>query len=283
MFARAGSTALPVTVETDATSERSKRNRQSPDCPLYQPVGRQDPDGVHHGMFHPQVCGRIPRHAGHASQQGQDQEGSKDEQQLPQLHADVEEQQLRDLVELEISSDEDDLLENALEMEVSSTVEAEDAPVIRFVDLMLSQAIKSRASDIHIEPRREQGNVRFRIDGVMHQVYEIPANITAAVVSRIKIMGRLDVAEKRKPQDGRIKTLSPNGAEIELQRIGEDGIGGVVATEHALSTRIDLHQRYLILLTARGAKIGERLVIDGEETTGGPVFGCHVGNCGPIR
>ena len=59
--------------------------------------------------------------------------------------------------------------------------------------------------------------MRFRIDGVMHQVYEIPANITAAVTSRIKIMGRLDVAEKRKPQDGRIKTLTPEGQEVEMR------------------------------------------------------------------
>lgn len=81
----------------------------------------------------------------------------------------------------------------------------------------MQYAFSQRASDIHVEPRREQGNVRFRIDGVMHQVYEIPANITAAVVSRIKIMGRLDVAEKRKPQDGRIKTLSPDGTEIEMR------------------------------------------------------------------
>ncbi len=108
-------------------------------------------------------------------------------------------------------------LEQLIELGKAGKVDAEDQHIISIVDWLLQYAFNQRASDIHIEPRREQGNVRFRIDGVMHQVYEIPANITSAVISRIKIMGRLDVAEKRKPQDGRIKTLTPNGAEIELR------------------------------------------------------------------
>ena len=108
-------------------------------------------------------------------------------------------------------------LEQLIELGKSGKVDAEDQHIVSIVDWLMQYAFNQRASDIHIEPRREQGNVRFRIDGVMHQVYEIPANITAAVISRIKIMGRLDVAEKRKPQDGRIKTLSPDGIEIELR------------------------------------------------------------------
>jgi len=108
-------------------------------------------------------------------------------------------------------------LEQLIELGKSGKVDAEDQHIVSIVDWLMQYAFNQRASDIHIEPRREQGNVRFRIDGVMHQVYEIPANITAAVISRIKIMGRLDVAEKRKPQDGRIKTLSPDGTEIELR------------------------------------------------------------------
>jgi len=108
-------------------------------------------------------------------------------------------------------------LEQLIELGKSGKVDAEDQHIVSIVDWLMQYAFNQRASDIHIEPRREQGNVRFRIDGVMHQVYEIPATITAAVVSRIKIMGRLDVAEKRKPQDGRIKTLSPDGIEIELR------------------------------------------------------------------
>ena len=108
-------------------------------------------------------------------------------------------------------------LEQLIELGKSGKVDAEDQHIISIVDWLMQYAFSQRASDIHIEPRREYGRVRFRIDGVMHQVYEIPAGITPSVISRIKIMGRLDVAEKRKPQDGRIKTLSPNGAEIELR------------------------------------------------------------------
>jgi general secretion pathway protein E len=108
-------------------------------------------------------------------------------------------------------------LDQLIELGSLGSVDADDQHIVSIVDWLLQYAFNQRASDIHIEPRREQGNVRFRIDGVMHQVYEIPANITSAVVSRIKIMGRLDVAEKRKPQDGRIKTRSPDGAEIELR------------------------------------------------------------------
>ncbi len=108
-------------------------------------------------------------------------------------------------------------LEQLIELGKLGTVDADDQHIVSIVDWLMQYAFNQRASDIHIEPRREQGNVRFRIDGVMHQVYEIPANITSAVVSRIKIMGRLDVAEKRKPQDGRIKTRSPDGVEIEMR------------------------------------------------------------------
>jgi len=108
-------------------------------------------------------------------------------------------------------------LEQLIELGKLGSVDADDQHIVSIVDWLLQYAFSQRASDIHIEPRREQGNVRFRIDGVMHQVYEIPANITSAVISRIKIMGRLDVAEKRKPQDGRIKTRSPDGAEIEMR------------------------------------------------------------------
>jgi len=108
-------------------------------------------------------------------------------------------------------------LEQLIELGKTGSIDADDQHIVSIVDWLMQYAFNQRASDIHIEPRRDQGNVRFRIDGVMHQVYEIPANITSAVISRIKIMGRLDVAEKRKPQDGRIKTRSPDGSEIELR------------------------------------------------------------------
>ncbi len=108
-------------------------------------------------------------------------------------------------------------LEQLIELGKTGKVDADDQHIVSIVDWLMQYAFNQRASDIHVEPRREQGNVRFRIDGAMHQVYEIPVSITAAVISRIKIMGRLDVAEKRKPQDGRIKTLSPDGTEIEMR------------------------------------------------------------------
>lgn len=108
-------------------------------------------------------------------------------------------------------------LEQLFELEKSGSLDADNQHIISIVDWLMQYAFSQRASDIHIEPRRGQGNVRFRIDGVMHQVYEIPANITAAVISRVKIMGRVDVAEKRRPQDGRIKTVTPEGKEIEMR------------------------------------------------------------------
>jgi len=95
-------------------------------------------------------------------------------------------------------------------------IDANDAHVVRVVDWLWQYAFEQRASDIHVEPRREQGIVRFRIDGVLHQVYQIPAAVLAAMTSRIKILARMDVVEKRRPQDGRIKTRS-NDQDIELR------------------------------------------------------------------
>src|SRR5688572_14595383 len=85
-------------------------------------------------------------------------------------------------------------------------LDANDAHVVRIVDWLWQYAFEQRASDIHIEPRREHGVVRFRIDGVLHQVYQIPAGVLNAMTSRIKILARMDVVEKRRPQDGRVKT-----------------------------------------------------------------------------
>jgi general secretion pathway protein E len=96
-------------------------------------------------------------------------------------------------------------------------LDADDAHVVRIVDWLWQYAFEQRASDIHVEPRREHGIVRFRIDGVLHQVYQIPAPVLAAMTSRIKILARMDVVEKRRPQDGRIKTRTLAGEEIELR------------------------------------------------------------------
>ena len=96
-------------------------------------------------------------------------------------------------------------------------LDANDAHIVRVVDWLWGYAFEQRASDIHIEPRREVGIVRFRIDGVLHQVYQIPPSVLAAMTSRIKILSRMDVVEKRRPQDGRVKTRTLEGEEVELR------------------------------------------------------------------
>jgi general secretion pathway protein E len=109
-------------------------------------------------------------------------------------------------------------LEQLVELgSANKTLDANDAHVVKVVDWLWQYAFEQRASDIHIEPRREAGLVRFRIDGVLHQVYQIPASVLAAMTSRIKILGRMDVVEKRRPQDGRIKTRMADGDEVELR------------------------------------------------------------------
>ncbi len=95
--------------------------------------------------------------------------------------------------------------------------DANDSHIVNIVDWLFQYAFQQRASDIHIEPRREQGTVRFRIDGVLHNVYQFPPQVAMAVVSRLKTLGRMNVAEKRKPQDGRVKTKTPDGGEVELR------------------------------------------------------------------
>ena len=95
--------------------------------------------------------------------------------------------------------------------------DANDQHIVHIVDWLWQYAFEQRASDIHIEPRRDAGIVRFRIDGVLHQVYQIPMSVMTAMTSRIKLLGRMDVIEKRRPQDGRIKTRTADGQEIELR------------------------------------------------------------------
>jgi general secretion pathway protein E len=95
--------------------------------------------------------------------------------------------------------------------------DANDQHIVHIVDWLWQYAFEQRASDIHIEPRRDLGIVRFRIDGVLHQVYQIPMQVLSAMTSRIKILGRMDVVEKRRPQDGRVKTRTAGGQEVELR------------------------------------------------------------------
>ncbi|MDH5649318.1 MAG: GspE/PulE family protein [Gammaproteobacteria bacterium] len=108
-------------------------------------------------------------------------------------------------------------LEQLVELSRAGKLDANDQHVVTIVDWLLQYAFEQRASDIHIEPRRDQGRIRFRIDGTLHLVYQLPPAVTAAVSSRLKILGRMDVAEKRRPQDGRVKTKTPDGKEIELR------------------------------------------------------------------
>ena len=96
-------------------------------------------------------------------------------------------------------------------------LDANDQHIVHVVDWLWQYAFDQRASDIHLEPRRDAGIVRFRIDGVLHQVYQIPMPVMVAMTSRIKILGRMDVVEKRRPQDGRIKTRTAGGQEVELR------------------------------------------------------------------
>ena len=96
-------------------------------------------------------------------------------------------------------------------------LDANDQGVVQVVDWLWQYAFDQRASDIHLEPRREQGVIRFRIDGVLHPVYQMPMGVHNAMTARIKLLGRMDVVEKRRPQDGRIKTRNPRGDEVEMR------------------------------------------------------------------
>ena len=107
--------------------------------------------------------------------------------------------------------------EQLVELGKHGHLDANDQHVVLIVDWLWQYAFEQRASDIHIEPRRDAGMVRFRIDGVLHPVYAIPTSVLTAITSRIKLLGRMEIVEKRRPQDGRIKTLAPGGDEIELR------------------------------------------------------------------
>ncbi|MGI4780080.1 MAG: GspE/PulE family protein [Janthinobacterium lividum] len=97
------------------------------------------------------------------------------------------------------------------------TLDANDQSVVQVVDWLWQYAFDQRASDIHLEPRREQGVIRFRIDGVLHPAYQMPMGVMNAMIARIKLLGRMDVVEKRRPLDGRIKTRNMRGDEVEMR------------------------------------------------------------------
>jgi len=107
-------------------------------------------------------------------------------------------------------------LEQLVDVRGNEELDSSDQHVVRAVDLLLQYAFEQRASDIHIEPKRERAVVRLRIDGCLHDTHSIPKQVYPGFVSRIKIMSRLDIAEKRRPQDGRIKSAFKE-SEIELR------------------------------------------------------------------
>ncbi len=107
-------------------------------------------------------------------------------------------------------------LEQLVQMKSENEIESSDQHIVNAVEFMLQHAYDTRASDIHIEPKRQESLIRFRIDGVLHDIQRMPKVVHRAVVSRLKTMSRLDIAEKRRPQDGRVKT-SRKGQEVELR------------------------------------------------------------------
>ncbi len=107
-------------------------------------------------------------------------------------------------------------LEQLVKLRHNRELEATDQPVINAVEYLLRYAFEQRASDIHIEPKREQTHVRLRIDGVLHTIYTFPKVVHPPFISRIKMLARMDISEKRRPQDGRIKTQHDE-IEIELR------------------------------------------------------------------
>jgi general secretion pathway protein E len=107
-------------------------------------------------------------------------------------------------------------LEQYVKLKSGAELEASDQHIVNAVDFLLQHAYDSRASDIHVEPKRDHAQIRFRIDGVLHEIQRVPRLVNLAVTSRLKTMCRMDIAEKRRPQDGRIKT-SREGKEIELR------------------------------------------------------------------
>ncbi len=120
--------------------------------------------------------------------------------------------------EIERDSDLPDLgnLEQLYELTNAAELDANDQPVVRAVWYLLNYAFEHRASDIHIEPKRDEALVRMRIDGVLHTVHRLPRVVHPALVSRVKMLARMDIAERRRPQDGRFKTTFKDD-EIELR------------------------------------------------------------------
>lgn len=120
-----------------------------------------------------------------------------------------------ELSDLTTTLEEENAQSESSSFGVSDSID-DDAPIVRFVNLLVSQAIQDQASDIHIEPAEHNMRVRYRIDGVLHEMQSAPKSIQNGVISRLKIMSDIDIAEHRKPQDGRI-SVSHGGRKIDLR------------------------------------------------------------------
>jgi type IV pilus assembly protein PilB len=136
--------------------------------------------------------------------------------------SEVEEENLRNLVDYQIDQEQEQAQEqegeekDLTEANISSEAAASKAPVIRFVDLLLSQAVKSRASDIHIEPQENSMIIRMRIDGILQDMVPPARKMQSAVVTRVKILSKMDIAERRLPLDGRFK-IKANDRSIDVR------------------------------------------------------------------
>ena len=128
----------------------------------------------------------------------------------------------------------------------NKSLDANDQGVVQLVDWLWQYAFDQRASDIHLEPRRDQAVVRFRIDGVLHTVYQLPMGVLVAMTARIKLLARMDVVERRRPQDGRIKTRNSKGEEVEMRlssmptAFGEKMVMRIFDPESAVKTLTQL-------------------------------------------
>ena len=131
----------------------------------------------------------------------------------------VQEQRIRDLIGVEADQGGTDNVNETTIAENNNVIEAAEAnnaPVVRFVDLLMSQAVQSRASDIHIEPQDNTMSIRMRVDGVLREMIPPPRKMQASVIARIKILAAMNIAERRLPQDGRLKIKS-SGRQIDVR------------------------------------------------------------------
>ncbi|HEY5249161.1 MAG TPA: ATPase, T2SS/T4P/T4SS family, partial [Dermatophilaceae bacterium] len=115
--------------------------------------------------------------------------------------------------------------QHKVESQPALTVVSEDAPVVQVVRLMITQGLRDRASDIHIEPQGEQVRVRYRVDGALHDVLDLPGSMGPAIVSRVKIMAGMNIVERRRPQDGQI-SMQVEGREVDIRVATTSVVGG---------------------------------------------------------